>query len=641
MKKLPILLFCLTAGVTSLIAAVRLPKIFSNNMVLQRDVSIKIWGWAEKNATVSVAFNGQLTKAKANAKGMWLATLKPMKHGGPFEMKVSDRSGAILLTNILIGDVWLGSGQSNMEWIVKNSNQAKEEISAGNYDKIRLFTVNHVMRYSPEEDVSGGPWQVCSSNTVGDFSAVAYFFGRKLVGELDIPIGLINSSWGGTNIETWISWDMMALEEEYKNLNPKEYEQMAKETQARVEKYQQALKNDKGLSEKWYEKSYQPSGWKKMTLPREWSETEFRESDGIVWFRKEVDLPAGVEMHQALLGLGPIDDWDNTYVNGVLIGSTHEYTEDRQYKLDPGVLKEGKNLIVVKVTDTGGGGGLDGRKDQLFLEVNGSRFPLQGEWGYQPSVLTTDYDIKETGPNTFPSQLYNAMIAPLTPFAIKGILWYQGEANVGRAYRYRTLFPSLIKNWRKKWGYDLPFFWVQLANFLAPAEQPQESAWAELREAQNMTLQLPSTGQAVTIDIGEANDIHPRNKQDVGLRLALAALKVTYSKDLVSSGPEYRSMTNEGNSIKLSFNNIGHGLQAKGDRYGYLKGFAIAGTDKKFFWAKARIEGDNVVVESDKVNDPVAVRYGWANNPDDANLFNDDGLPASPFRTDTWPGVTK
>ena len=235
MKRSTILLFCLIAGITSLLAAVRLPKIFSSNMVLQRDVTVKIWGWTEKNATVSVVFNGQVTKAKANANGMWLATLKPLKHGGPFEMKISDRSGAILLTNILIGDIWLGSGQSNMEWIVKNSNHSKEEIAAGNYDKIRLFTVNHEMSYTPKEDVSGGPWQVCSSNTVGDFSGVAYFFGRKLVEELDIPIGLINSSWGGTNIEAWISWDMMALSDEYKNLNPKEYEQMAKETQARVE----------------------------------------------------------------------------------------------------------------------------------------------------------------------------------------------------------------------------------------------------------------------------------------------------------------------------------------------------------------------------------------------------------------------
>jgi len=640
MKKFCVIILCLITGLTSK-AAIRLPKIFSNNMVLQREAALKIWGWAEKNSTVSVDFNGQSLKAKSNSKGIWIVTLKPMQHGGPFEMKVADRSGSIQLTNILIGDVWLGSGQSNMEWIVKNSNNPKEEIAAGNYDNIRLFTVDHTMSFSPQQDVSGGPWQVCSSATVGDFSAVAYFFGRKLSQELDIPIGLINSSWGGTNIQTWISWDVMSLDDDYKNIDPAKYEEQVKETQGRVEKYQQALKNDKGLSEKWYASSFQSSGWKKMLLPLEWGETELGDADGIVWFRKEIELPAGVETHKALLGLGPIDDWDDTYVNGTLIGSTHEYTKDRQYPLAAGVLKPGKNLIVVKVTDTGGGGGLDGRTDQLFLETDGNRFPLHGEWEYQSSVLTTDFDIKETGPNTFPSQLYNSMIAPLTTFAIKGFIWYQGEANVGRAYQYRTLFPTLIKNWRAKWGQELPFYWVQLANFLVPSAEPGESAWAELREAQSMTLQLPSTGEAVAIDIGEANDIHPRNKQDVGLRLALAGLHVTYDKNLVHSGPRYKSMTKEVNSIKLNFDNVGRGLQAKGDKYGYLKGFAIAGVDKRFFWAKARIEGDHVVVYSEKVSEPVSVRYGWANNPDDANLFNLEGLPASPFRTDTWPGVTK
>jgi sialate O-acetylesterase len=378
-----------------------------------------------------------------------------------------------------------------------------------------------------------------------------------------------------------------------------------------------------------------------MQLPKEWNGTALGESDGIVWFRKVVELPAEVENQKTRIGLGPIDDWDHTYVNGTLIGSSFEYNKDRQYAVEPGILKAGKNLIAVKVTDTGGGGGLYGKSDQLFIEVNGSRFPLHGEWEYKSSVLTTDFGIKETGPNTFPSQLYNAMIAPLTSFGIKGVIWYQGESNAGRAHTYQTQFPSLIKNWRAKWGYDFPFLWVQLANFMAPAEQPGESQWAELREAQNLTLQLPATGQAVATDIGEAKDIHPRNKQDVGLRLALAALKVAYGMDIVYSGPVYKSMAKEGKTIALSFSNVGGGLLAKGDKYGYLKGFSIAGSDKKFVWAKAKIEGDKVIVYSDEIGDPVAVRYAWADNPEDANLFNQEGLPASPFRTDTWAGITK
>jgi sialate O-acetylesterase len=275
------------------------------------------------------------------------------------------------------------------------------------------------------------------------------------------------------------------------------------------------------------------------------------------------------------------------------------------------------------------------------LDVNGKQLSLQGEWAYKSSALTTDFGLKDTGPNVFPSQLYNAMIAPLTQFGIKGVIWYQGEANTYKAFEYQRLFPTLIKNWRNKWGYEFPFLWVQLANFLPPADQPKESAWAELREAQNKTLSLPLTGQAVAIDIGVANDIHPRNKQDVGYRLALSALKVAYGKDVVYSGPVYKSMSKEGNKIVLNFTNAGVGLHAKGDKYGYLKGFAIAGADKKFVWAKAYIDGDRVIIQHDTIKDPLAVRYAWADNPDDANLFNNEGLPASPFKTDNWTGITE
>ncbi len=626
--------FFLFSSAVSLDAAVKLPKIFSDNMVIQRDKPVKVWGWADKNTSLSLTFNGQTVKTKANGKGIWMATFQAMSHGGPFEMKISAPSNTLILKNILIGDVWLGSGQSNMEWVVKNSNDAEKEIAEANYDKLRLFTVDQAMSYRPGEDVTGGPWEVCNSATVGNFSAVAYFFGRKLLKELDVPIGMINSSWGGTLIETWISWDVMSMEENYKKLDPKEQERMAKETQKNLSAYQLAIKNDKGISEKWFEPTYEAQAWKKMDLPLEWGSTEFGKSDGIVWFRKEIVLPSDVEGQKGLIGLGPIDDWDETYVNGKLIGSMKEYNKDRQYVLDPGILKSGKNLIVVKVTDTGGGGGLHGKKDQLFLEANGKRLALHGDWAYKSSALTTDFGIKDTGPNAFPSQLYNAMIAPLIQFGIKGMIWYQGEANASKALEYQRLFPSLIKDWRNKWGYEFPFFWVQLANFLPAVNQPKESEWAELREAQNKTLSVPYTGQAVAIDIGKADDIHPRNKQDVGYRLALSALKVAYDKNVVYSGPVYKSMSKEGNKIVLTFTHVGSGLQAKGDKYGYLRGFSIADADKKFVWAKAYIDGDRVIIENDSVKDPSAVRYGWADNPDDANLFNKEGLPASPFKTD-------
>ncbi len=618
----------------SVSAAIKLPAIFSDNMVIQRNSPVKIWGWSGKNSTVQIAFNGQSIKSRSDKKGFWSAELKPMNHGGPFEMKISSGNESIVLVNILVGDVWLGSGQSNMEWAVRNSNNPEQEIAEGNYEKIRLFTVARKMSFTPLDDIGGGPWQVCSSETVGNFSAVAYFFGRKLHNELDIPIGLINSSWGGTNIETWISWDVMSLDPDFKDADIKQHQQSALEARKNVEKYEQALQNDPGISEKWYDAAYSSSSWKKTELPQEGGLTELRRSDGIVWFRKEITLPWLSGKEKAILGLGPIDDRDDTYVNGKLIGSTSDYSQAREYPLDPTVLKEGSNIIVVKVTDTGGGGGMTGKEEQMFIEIDGKRTSLSDEWQYKAAVLNTHFGIKQTGPNSFPSQLFNAMISPITSFSIKGVIWYQGESNAGNPKKYQTLFPTLIKNWRTRWGNDFPFLWVQLANYMATTDVPKESSWAELRESQTATLSLPKTGQALAIDIGVADDIHPRNKQDVGLRLALNALKIEYGKDVVASGPMFKSFEKNGNKMILSFTNIGGGLQAKGDRYGYVKGFAIAGEDKNFVWAKAEIQGDRVIVYSDAVADPAAVRYAWADNPDDANLFNKEGLPACPFRTD-------
>lgn len=608
-------------------------------MVLQRDRAVKIWGWAGKGESVTVTFNGQKVKAKADAGGNWVVALKPMAHGGPFDMSIQGKGNSIAYKNILIGDVWICSGQSNMEWTVRSTNRAAQEIAESNYPKIRLFNVQKAMAYTPRTDLAGGAWTECNPQTVGDFSAVAYFFGRKLARELDIPIGLINSSWGGTNIQTWISWEVMSQKGNYRNTDFKLLEAQTANYQSGLQKYQEAMQQDKGIAGKWHEPSTALTDWKKTTLPNEFAATPVGNTDGIVWFRKDFELQAGDESKPATLYLGPIDDIDHTYINGQLVGSENEWNKERVYTLAPGLLKAGKNTLVVKVTDTGGGGGLCGRPDQVYLGFDGKIVPLAGEWLCRPSVVATDFGIKDQGPNSFPSQLFNAMISPITAYAIKGGLWYQGESNTYQAYAYRALFAEMIGNWRSKWGYDFPFFWVQLANFQAPDAQPVESDWAELRESQSKTLVLPQTGQAVIIDIGEANDIHPRNKQDVGLRLALAALKVAYGQDLVYSGPVYQSMKTEGNKLILSFTNTGSGLITK-DKYGYVKGFALAGADKKFVWAKAYVQGNTVVVYADAVASPVAVRYAWGNNPDDASLYNKEGLPASPFRTDEWPGIT-
>ncbi len=304
-------------------------------------------------------------------------------------------------------------------------------------------------------------------------------------------------------------------------------------------------------------------------------------------------------------------------------------------------MKPGINIITVRVEDTGGGGGLYGKPDQMKIVSGDFKLSLAGQWKFRFSSSDVKVDLTSfIGPNSYPTLLFNGMIHPFLKYPVKGAIWYQGESNAGRAHQYRTIFPLLINDWRTKWNNpEMPFMFVQLANYMKPPVEPGESEWAELREAQLMTLKLPKTGMAVIIDIGEANDIHPKNKQDVGKRLALAALKIAYGKDIVHSGPVYKSMAVSGNKVTIDFDYIGSGLKCY-DRYGYLKGFSVAGNDRKFYWAKAYIENNKVGVYSDKVNNPIAVRYGWADNPDDVNLYNNEGLPASPFRTDDWPGIT-
>jgi len=620
-------------------ADVKLPRIISDNMVLQRHQPVNIWGWASSGETVRVTFNGQQVETKASKKGTWKVSLKPMEHGGPFDMTIKGKN-TIVLHNILIGDVWLGSGQSNMEWPLQFTRDADEEIAASDFPNIRLFTVEKDMSFKVRDDLKTGEWLVCNPKNSRFFSAVAYYFGKKLHLDLDVPIGLVNSSWGGTRVEPWISWDLIGSEPEFKNLNLAALEKDAEKNEKNFARFAEALKLDPGIKQRWFDPAAGITGWKKINLPKEWSQTEIGDTDGIVWFRKSVTLGADAA-GEATLSLGPIDDVDYTYVNGVQVGSMDAYNKDRSYKIKAGLLKAGENHIVVKVVDNQGGGGLYGKPEQLYLETSGKRVSLAGEWEWKSSVITSDFKIINYGPNSYPSHLYNAMIAPMISFPIKGVIWYQGESNAGESHHYQTLFPMLIRNWREKWGYELPFFWAQLANFMKPADEPGESGWAELREAQRLTLSVPKTGQAVLLDIGEANDIHPRNKKDVGERLALNALAIAYGKDVVYSGPLYKSMKVSNGRAILSFDHVGSGLIAKGNRYGYLNGFSVAGKDGKFYWAKAFVQGNEVVVFHESVPEPVAVRYAWADNPDDANLYNKEGLPASSFKTDDWKWSTQ
>jgi len=624
---------------------VRLPLIISDNMVLQRDKPITIWGWANAGEKVTVQFKKQAKSVKTDKSGRWKVILNAEPAGGPFVMTVKGRN-TVTINNILLGEVWICSGQSNMEWPVRSARDSEKEIKDSNYPEIRHFAVQKSVAAEPQEEVKGGDWKLATSENVGDFTAVGFFFARDLYNELKIPIGLVHTSWGGTHSETWTSKEAFESSAEFKDMiasMPKlDLDEMAKKKVEESAKKLQESKvydpADKGVAN-WKEAGFDDSNWAMIKVPQLWEST-LGDLDGAVWLRKTVILEADDIGKAAVLKLSMIDDQDEAYVNGIKVGSTNSYNAQRNYNIPDHVLKSGKNVIAVKVIDTGGGGGIYGEDKDVRIELNkGKQISLAGDWKIRVESITSSSAI---GPNRYPTLLFNAMINPILNFGIRGAIWYQGESNAGRAFQYRKAFPLMIQDWRKHFNQgDFPFYFVQLASFnAAMGNSKLGSSWAELREAQTMTLSLPNTGMAITTDIGEAKDIHPRNKQDVGHRLAAIALNQLYGKNGVDSGPMYSAMKIEGNKIRVSFTSTGSGLLVK-DKYGYLKGFEIAGADQKFYYAKAWTEGNEVVVSCEAVAAPVAVRFAWADNPEDANLFNKEGFPAVPFRTDSWKGITE
>lgn len=636
-----LLLFLVISSISS--AKVKLASVFTENMVIQQNKPIKFYGTADPGEHIEIRFLNKTKKVRADISGNWSVAFPSQSFGGPYSLKVKGKLNDIQYDNILIGDVWLCSGQSNMEWIVKNVKDAPIEISRANHPKIRSFNVHQAIGMEPKQNVEG-EWSICTPQTVENFSAVAYFFARELNKTLDVPIGIINSSWGGTDIEAWISPDAFTTltsnySDKYSGEKIDNIEEFLEKNKERKAMFYSAISTERGMNEKWYLPETKTLSWKKMDIPQQW-ENVLGDVDGVIWYRYDFELTKEDANKTAVIQLGPIDDDDITWVNGQEIGSTSGYTENRIYSIPENVLKEGMNSIVVKITDFYGGGGFYGNAENLYVEVDNNRYNLSGTWLYKEAVTNKEYDFKEPSPNMQPSLLYNAMINPFINYPIKGVIWYQGENNVPQAFNYRTLFPLMIKDWRNKWNEEFPFYWVQLANYLEKDSSPKESQWAELRWAQTETLSLPNTGQVVITDIGEANDIHPRNKQEVGKRLAFVALKNTYAvKEIVASGPTYKNHHMNGNQLIIDFENIGNGLITP-NKYGYIEGFTIAGVDEKFYWAKAFIDGNKVIVYSPLVDEPVAVRYSWANNPD-VNLFNSEGLPAAPFKTDEWKWSTE
>ena len=622
-------------------------SVFGTDMVLQRREPVTVWGTADRNEKVQLTFNDQTLRTKADRNGHWSLTLEPMEAGGPYTMTIQGKDNIVQFENILIGEVWLCSGQSNMEWTpAQGLNNLQQEIAAADYPQIRCLTVEKNISADPQQRFAG-KWEICTPATMPHFSAVGYFFARTLWQTMKIPIGLVHASWGGTDIETWTSAESYeALKDKVaaRPYNPavkQVLREMANVTGARrQEAYLADFNQDPALAAQWFDTPDNLAQWQTMSVPQEWITTPLGMSDGHVWFRYELDLPDDAADQAATLALGMIDDNDITWVNGVEVGRTNGHTYLRNYKLPAGVLKKGRNTITVRITDLGGGGGFWSSPEDMFLKIGEKSYSLAGTWRYKGSVINTDYGIVARDPNVYYATLYNAMINPLVGFRIKGVIWYQGENNAWNARSYRTLFPNLIRNWREKWGYEFPFYWVQLANYMAEDAQPAESQWAELREAQTMTLDLPHTGQAVIIDIGDPNDIHPRNKQDVGLRLALLALHNDYGyTETICSAPLFTSARFIDGRAEISFDVPASELVVK-DKYGYIRGFAVAGEDRVFHWAKAWIEHGKILVRSEAVAHPVAVRYAWANNPQ-SNLFSAQSLPVRPFRTDDWPGITQ
>lgn len=642
-----IFLFLLLALNYFAFAEVRLPKLFGDKMVLQRGKEIKIWGWADKNETVTIQFNKQIKTGKANKNGTWIIVLSPEQAGGPYELLVKGKN-SISLKDILIGDVWVCSGQSNMEWPLSSAINAEQEIRSANYPQIRQFKVMNDISDIPLNDLrKAGSWQPALPENVGSFTAIGYFFAREIFNRTKIPIGLINSSWGGTDIEAWISREALAGSDEFKNIfqdvPPLNIDSIAGRLKAdilnKLQKLQGGLPDSSDVKA-WKDLSFEDSKWPHMNVPGLWEEQALPNFDGVVWFRKKINITGDDFEKQSELHLATIDDADETYINGVKIGATQGYNTTRIYSIPPNILKQGENIIAVRITDYGGGGGFNGEAKEMKLLAGNKSISLSGDWSFQ--VESIQQGTFSLSPNAYPTLLFNAMIIPLTQFAIKGVIWYQGENNASRAYQYRTAFPLMIQDWRKHWGQDnFPFYFVQLASYnAANGNSTKGSSWAELREAQAATLSLTETGMAVTTDIGESADIHPKNKQDVGKRLAAIALNRNYKIELPFMTPSYQSMNLQNNKVVLNFSNTGSGLMVK-DKYAYVRGFEVAGDDHKFYYAKAFIEGNKVVVVADEVKQPVAVRYAWADDASDANLYSKDGFPVAPFRTDTWKGITE
>ncbi len=647
MKNL-ILLLLFSLFCEPILAQLQLCRLFADHAVLQRQKPIQIWGNAKPNQAVALTFANQAQTTRSDATGNWRVTFAAMEAGGPYALNVASGKEALTVKDVLLGDVWLCSGQSNMEWKVLQTNDFKNERKNATFPNIRHYNVGHEVALQPETTLKTGDWSVCTSETVGDFTAVGFFFAREIYQKTGVPIGLLHSSWGGSQVESWISKEGMLSSEDLKNYAqnlPTTWEDADKLLERNIKK---KLFGDANKlitledEQKYLQVGYDFSNWRSSDALGQWDWKGIWAWRGNGFMAKQIELPSDYSNAMTTLNLAEHFGYDEVYLNGKLIFAGIQKGV-RRVLLPPNTWRVDTNTLMIKtnqaIEPTWFGLGWTGKTEDLSIDCDNQSISLaDNKWKLLPAFAEPHTFAHSS--NNVGTSIYNKMIAPLLPFAMKGVLWYQGETNADRAHQYRKTFPLLINDWRAKWNDELPFYFVQLSSFGNNQNSNDGSNWAELREAQTLALQLPNTGMAVTTDIGNPTDIHPTNKQDVGKRLAAVALKNTYNQDVVPSGPRFQTVFFEQNKAIVSFQFIGKGLTVK-DKYHYLKGFEIAGKDHVFYYAQAEIKQDKVVVSASEVSAPIAVRYAWSDAPVDANLFNSEGYPACPFRTDDWKGLTE
>ncbi|MEM1165345.1 MAG: sialate O-acetylesterase [Planctomycetota bacterium] len=662
---------CALASVS--LAELSVSPLFSDHMVVQRDRDVLVWGEGDSGETIIVTLGDRSAQGVVASDGSWEVRLDPQPAGGPHQLVIESADGALRFDDVLLGDVWICSGQSNMAWPLERTDRGSEFIATAGHDGLRLFNVDRASDRSPLETLSSSGWQIDDSESRSSFSAVGYHFGRLLHENDGVPIGLIHTAWGGTPAEAWAPMKMIEAKPEvyrarldslaeYDVSDEEAARIIAEANEPHAEFCEKAWREDIGVQRGWGDPEFDDSSWPRLSLPGFWG-GELLDVDGVVWLRRTIELTQ--EQAQApspVLRLARIDDFDITLINGQEVGRTtfedvvrrdptsNGGSIERRYPVPSGLLRAGNNTIAIRLLDTRTSGGVREEDRPFGLDLGGDFIELAGDWRYGVGFdagdhggfpRTARYSVPVGRPYRRPAVLYNAMVHPMRRFSIAGAIWYQGESNSGRGDEYRELFPDMIEGWRRAWAdagsgtqRDFPFLFVQLPNYQVRHDEPRESRWAEIREAQRLTLgALPNTGMAITIEIGDPADIHPRNKLPVAERLVtIAACMAEGRTDLAcrAGGPTPRDARAHAGRLVVRFNSQGRLKTSDGSRE--VLGFAIAGRDGVYHWATtARIrDRDTVLVTSDEVSEPRFVRYAWAENPA-VNLVDEAGLPATPF----------